>query len=459
MRKLEQRVTGTEMEWSVLVAGSENEPLAPVSEHLNRLVLRDYLPEGLSTVPSQGMATNGSRIYIDLKTFFEYATPEDTSFSSTVANEIAGERIVQSVFENAKSAGILHDFMIHKRVLSDQGQTWGYHNSYAADGNKLTIGSMGSIKTEEAMLPLMMHQATQNIYTGAGGLWTNLDSDDSHQAVRFALAQKVFNLNCDSNPHSHLEAQPLISLRNESHASGNLIRIHTTSNDANISPWATWMRLGTTSIVIRLMEDGYRGEKARSIKLGNQAAFAYARAVAADPGLKYRAKNDKGEYVRALDIQRELYNAATNLSLPDQEKDIMSEWKRALDDLESDPTLLADRADWVIKRKLFNRVMKENDVRIGSPEVRKVDRAYDLLDPKRSLGMRIRARGVLRQWMPDSADVESAIFNAPQTTRAGVRAEYIKNNLADVASATWMRVDLKQLKGNLELKDPYQTAA
>ena len=457
MKALEQRITGTEMEYPVMAQRTEDGTLQKVEyRHVYEKLLREHLPDELVRYPESGMMSNGSRLYVDLESFLEYATPEDTSFKGTVANEIAGERIVLSILDSAQAAGDIAAYAVNKRVVSDDLNTWGYHTSFAVNAAKLGVHSI-------SMHPIGMHLATQNIYAGAGALYNN-----QHGKQSYAIAQKVLNLTCDENTSSHTpSAQPLLSLRNESHANMHIGRLHLTSMDANISPWATWMRLGTTSIVARLVENGYQHGKDDDIKLNDTPMYRLAISVAHDPDLKRSFKLHRGEYARAVDIQRTLYNHAALLDLPAQEQEVMIEWKKALDDIEEDPNLLVDRADWVIRKRIIERGLAKKGLGMDSPVARLYDKSYDYLDSQsidaaggsRSIGLRLRGRGVLRSFMPNDDEIITAMASPPQTTRAKVRGEYIR----DHPDSPFPHVDWSVIKpafkpkDNIRLSNPYQT--
>jgi proteasome accessory factor A len=408
------RITGSEMEWAVWIRQHPEGEFVPCPPGLpNALLLRSLTDRVLRDRVS-GMTTNGSRMYEDLSCFIEYATPEDTSYWSTVTNELAGEQIVIDMLERARQQGRIADYILNKRVLSDDGNTWGYHTSFSCDARKMAI-------TQEHLAPIGMHLATQNIYAGAGAIWHR-----PGRPAEYALAQKVFNLDCDYSFSSH-STQPLVSTRNESLANpGNLLRLHVTSMDANMSPWATWMRLGTTSIVLSLLEDGYKGD---DIMPESGAMYEFAKDVALDTSLQHSIKLDSGKQARALDIQHQLFSHAAKLSnLDDQDQEVMHEWGRALNDLEADPELLQDRADWVIRRRFINHAIEKSDdtLTLNSHQAAVRDRGYDLLKDNVGIGTILRERGPLAKWMPSKESIDHAIDTPPQTTRAKLRAELIK---------------------------------
>ncbi|RYX78974.1 hypothetical protein EON76_04665 [bacterium] len=458
MESLEQRVTGTEMEYSIWARRSPDARLEPLANNSSlQTILKTCLPNEIKTAGESGMTSNGSRIYVDLGRFIEYATPEDISFEGTVANEIAGERIVVSTMDNAVAEGFVHDFAVNKRVVSDDNNTLGYHTSFMVDGSKFDM-SLSNLKA------IGMHLATQNIYAGAGALHY-----DHHYKVKgYAIAQKVLNLNCEIARSTHATEQPLLSERDVARANNGTKRLHLTTMDANISPWATWMRLGTTSIVARLIENDYQGRYAKDLDLLDMPMHRYAKYIALDPTLKFSVRSrHRDKRMRGIDVQRILFEHALKLDLPAQEQKVMAEWNRALDDLETDPKLLADRADWVIRKKVIDHALAKRGLDLKSKVAISRDKAYDYLDNKptadvpgstRSIGMRLRDRGVLSNWM-DEAAIQKAITTPPQTTRAKIRAEFVNQNWDnEKAAVTWDRINIDASQHRAQvIGDPLQT--
>lgn len=452
MSEQRRRITGTEMEWSPWIRHTPGGPLEPCPNSLPDQLLRDHLSDRLIRDTRSGMTTNGSRIYQDLSSFIEYATPEDTSYWSTVANELAGERIVLDTLERGRRAGRFADYILNKRVLSDNGNTWGYHTSFSCDPNKISI-SYKSLET------IGMHLATQNIYAGAGAIW-----HPHEKPATYAIAQKVCNLTCDYALYTHGNDQPLLSMRDEPLADReNQLRLHLTSMDANVSPWATWLRLGTTSIVLSLMEDGYKGN---DISIEPGTMHLLAKQVAMDSELKHSVALNRGGQARAVDIQRKLLEHAQKLDLDEQDQEVVAEWERALDDLETDPDLLKDRADWVIRRSVIQRALNKlnaeanlnSEITLDSHQAAMRDRGYDLLKEGVGIGTILRKRGSLARWMPSEEAIDKAIDTPPQTTRAKVRSKLIKkyhNN--DNMTSRWDYVGISDTTDRHWLQDPWVT--
>ncbi|MEO5499516.1 MAG: proteasome accessory factor PafA2 family protein, partial [Candidatus Saccharimonadales bacterium] len=385
--------------------------------------------------------------YGDVGQHPEYATPENTSFMGTVVSEFAGEDIVYDSLQNAQQAGVFHDFILTKRVVDDELNTWGYHISLSADIAKVPI-------TEKALAPLGIHLATMNIYTGAGAVIP------TKQGAMFTTAQKVLNLNTDFSGSSHNTAQPLLSLRNEALASDDLYsRVHVTSLDANMSPWATWMKLGTTSIVLRMMEHDYLG----SGKYFKNDMHKVAVHVAHDTSLNRTVELADGDTILPIDIQSELVLLAEKLAKSDQglsaeENLVLTEWKRVLTDLRADPDQTGDRVEWVARRTFLRKYMARYALRLPDQQVLKMDRRWSHIGPG-SIGRRMRDTA-WAAWMPPTERITNAYLHPPTTTRALGRASLIQQyaeSLDHNFVATWDTAQHANVGKEWSMLDPYET--
>ncbi len=400
-----------------------------------------------SIVRIRDMLSNGARLYKDVGDHPEYATPEDTSFMGTVANEIAGEDILYDALVTARKKGAFHDFILNKRVVDDQLNTWGYHVSLSADARKVR-------PTEQDLAPLGPHLATMGLYTGAGAVARTNDS------ANYVTSQKVLNLNADFGLSSHQKTQPLISLRDEPLApSERFSRIHITSLDANMSPWATWMKLGTTSLVLRMMEQGYWDASSMEFE---DDMHQVAIKTAYDPDMERVVRLADGGRIRPLDVQGELLLRAQKMAhiegVTGEEESILREWERAVNDLAVDPEKLIDRVDWIAKRAVLRRYMGRHCLELSESAVAKKDRQWSHIGPS-GIATRLRET-VWQHWMPLER-IERAYTEPPRTTRALARAAFIRKyaDKAEYASVSWdsASVYLGHGEAKADFPDPYKT--
>lgn len=447
MSEVRPRVTGTEMEWAVLTRKTKLEGFKqPTFSEVNAIIASRDLK--VRSCPPHRMLSNGGRLYLDVGDHPEYATPEDTSFIGTVANEIAGENILHDALQNMKEDGVLYDSILSKRVVDDALNTWGYHMSFSVDASKIAI-------ERKSLASLGPHLATMNIMTGAGAVIPAMEG------AEFVVAQKVLNLNQDFATSSHSYDQPLLSLRDEPLADKDRYqRVHVTSLDANMSPWASWMKLGSISVVLRMMEAGY----IKKPLLFNDDMHVVARDVAHDPSLKKSVALYGGKTITPLDVQGEILQLAQKFTstheMPEEELRIMDEWERVLADLSVDPEMTGDRVEWIKRRAVLRRFMADKALSLSDDLVREKDRQWNYIG-KLGIGSRLRETA-WKHWMPQDMMIEHAYYDPPTTTRAFARGALISMYASKAKRdlrANWDRVEIKHKSQNIVVKfsDPYSS--
>lgn len=439
------RLSATENEYFASVRVSKDSKFNGMETMSNKF--KYYVP---NLVHLNYFYENGSRIYEDVGEHPEYATPLDDSYLGTVANEIAGEEIVYETFENAHTKGLFYDFQLNKRVIDDGGTTNGHHDNYPADGKRLQ-------PTPERFGLLGIHLAAASILTGAGAVLRSPNGSG-----KFVIAQKVMDLEDDFSVKT-TRNKPLVNLKEEPHNGGNPnnIRVHITSGDANMSPWAMWMRHGTISLVLSLCENGRKiGDLAPEMKL-----FKVAQFFAGDLSLKktVRMAANHRPALTAAQIEAEIIEQVSKLpDLSPEDKQIIEEWERALDDIETAPEKMDDRADWTAKYQLVDSYRQRHGYRLGHDNVLAVDKLFDNLGP---LGIGQRWRETKwAQWTPPREQIAERKKSPPTNTNANIRGRFIKHFAGrEGAKANWDSLKLETtvtgLENDIEIKlcDPGAT--
>lgn len=410
---LPKRIHGIEMEWGSLQVDDRNPTgrLVPVTNESMHPAINQYLLDTAtpySRRSNYAYLGNGARWYDDVHDHREYATPEENSFRSTVAHERVGSIMTRTVLDMHEQTTGRKTFL-NKRVIDEEGQTWGYHENYCVHADQVAI-------TAESLALLGLHLATRNIFFGAGSLDT-----DGH----FWIAQKARDID-DSANASTTRNKPVINLRKEKLAGAEFNRVHVTSGDPNVSPWAIFVRPGSTSLVLRLIEDG---ETLDDMRL-TVPLHAAMQAVAFDPTMSLPLEN--GRAVRAEDIQGRFIDAASDLSkrylLPEEELLALEEWKHAHADYLQDPRLLKNRSDWVLKKLLLENAHDKKHIDWKSDKMRALEVSYDLVsNTTETIASRFRDR-YWSAWEPSNAEIAARMGNgdAPSTTRANARGKFIK---------------------------------
>jgi proteasome accessory factor A len=411
--------------------------------------LRDTLPPGVVRSKSGDMLSNGARYYLDVGSKVEYATPEDTSLWGTVAAEHAGEIIVANGLKRYIAArDDIRRCILEKRVYGDNGDTWGYHINLSADARRIPPQNAEAFPATMHLLAL--HLATYDLYAGAGTIYK-----DGEGEVKFSLAQKALGLGCDfrNGTNSHPLGKPLINLRNEPHAPAeDLRRIHITSSDPNISPWATWMKLGTNSLILRAIEQ--RRANNEVMRLKRQTSYVdIGRLTATDLTFSKKVELANDDWRTPLEIQKALFDIASKTYYTDQEAEVLDEWERALSDFEKDPMLLRDRSDAIAKYDLMQKRMEIKGVALDDDGMRVIDHDAGTLlfinkdhvptekHPETPTPMSVKLRqGRWENWMTSDEELAKRVTTPPSTTRAHQRGRAIKTG--NVRMASWTKYSL-----------------
>jgi proteasome accessory factor A len=436
------------MEWAITLvdnAKRSHDAHAAPSENFSPYFTHYLSTHGVyaGTNPHNCFLGNGARLYTDIGDHKEYATPEDDSIVGTLANEIAGERIVRAALDShppqIENGPGPRTYILNKRVIDDDGETWGYHENY--------LSPAAYIKIDEACLALLgVHLATRTIFTGAGSV-----SDRG----TFVLSQKAHRLTSDYLSGT-TGAKPVVNLRIEPHADQQAWRrVHVTCGDPNMSPWATCMKLGTTSLVLRLIEHGITLPHLRFRDSLHQVAAE----VAHDTAVQRLYPLKWGRALGATAIQRELQSAAHRLAneiiLPDEELWALAEWDKACADLQQNPRLLINRADWAAKQSVLQRQAAKRGAAWTTPIMQGIDRQWDTID-RGGFGQKLRETA-WADWMPPADLIKQRMDSPPATTRAAIRSAFISHFAQDDSAMVDWALLRRGNTQTIRLTDPYAT--
>lgn len=444
MPKIRPRIIGTEMEWGLQLqlVGSDQLQNFRDDKQVDLLTSGDALPKGLITIPPNLMLSNGGRYYRDINTQLEYATPEDISFASVLISELASERIaIHSLLYFLQTNGNTTRTQLHRRIVSDNKFTWGYHVNLATDRRLIPT-------VDDAHLhQLGLHMASSSAFFGTGVVLEGKEGEPAYNQ-----SQKFITLQTDFGKNTTRE-KCLINTRDEPLAdSEEYLRIHVASLDPNISEWATIVKLGSCSLVLRMIEQGI-GRGFEIFDDGSETRLArFAKQSAADPTMRSATAMVRGRNYSQLDIQRELVELVGKTEHTDEEAAVLSEWIRAVEDWEKDPELLADRSDAVLKRQLIQKKISKSGANTPGDRLevaRQVDKAYGMIAEitqkdvedsvstedlyKRGLPAKIRTK--IHYGTHTDEDVQTRITDPPLGTRAQERARIIRR--ADLSREGW----------------------
>lgn len=365
---------------------------------------------------------NGARLYQD-HGHPEYATPECRSVCDLVAHDQAGQRVLwrcaQAYQNNSGKRARLY-----KNNVDFHGMSYGAHENY------LVRRDVPFEALSQVMLPFLV---TRIVYAGAGkvgveGHW--------NRRPQFQLSQRAdfFSTVCSVDT---LHRRPLLNTRDEPHAQQRLYcRLHVISGDANLCELATALKVGTTALVLDLLESGWTPPVC--LKCPVDAIKALSR------DLEHPLALDDGHTSTGVELQRTYLAAAqAQFSGRDEETDwVLAQWEDVLEGLSSDPTRLRDRLDWVAKRALLSDFLNAEGLRFdeADPELlQSLDLAYHDLDPQAGLFAGLVEQGRVQTLVSEEA-IAYALEHGPRDTRACARGLCVAQLREHIEAITWSRV-------------------
>ncbi|HLK58796.1 MAG TPA: proteasome accessory factor PafA2 family protein [Chthonomonadaceae bacterium] len=388
--------------------------------------LPDAPPLSREEERSDRILANGARFYND-HGHPEYATPECRSLRDLVAHDKAGERIALAAAQRRAQQRNLA-VTLYKNNTDFHGASYGTHEGYLM---------ARSVPTDAVIQGLLPFFVTRQIYAGAGKCGIENDST-SASARTFQLSQRADFFSVEASVDT-LHNRPLVNTRDEPHATPRRFRrLHVICGDANMCEYATALKVGTTSLVLKLLEEGLTPP----IKLVDP--IRAVKQISRDITFKLAVERQGGPAVTALEIQRLYLNEAKQrLSGLDEDADwTLAEWEATLNALETDPLSLADRLDWVAKFRLLDAFREEENLAWDDPHMQSLDLAYHDIDPEQGLYYGLEQEGEMRRLVTD-ARIQAAMSCPPADTRAFLRGLFVERFGSVVRSIGWNGVAFK----------------
>jgi proteasome accessory factor A len=368
---------------------------------------------------------NGARLYND-HGHPEYSTPECRTLRSLVAHDRAGERIVRHCGElRARDTG--REVTLFKNNTDFHGMSFGCHEGY------LTERAVPFERLLHGMLPFLV---TRPLYAGAGKTGVESSGPFARECA-FQLSQRA-DFFTEIASVDTLARRPIFNTRDEPHADPRRYRrLHVICGDANMSEWATALKVGTTCLVLSLIEAGWEP----LFRLRNPVDAL--KQVSRDTTFRWVLELEDGRTLRATDIQRVyLRDTQKLLAGAGAETDwALREWERVLDDLEEDPKRAENRLDWVAKRRLLETYVEAEGLQWDDPILRSLDLEYHNLDPAAGLYAALEEGGQMLR-VTDDDEIECAMERPPADTRAAARGLVVRRFAPDLKRVSWGRFTL-----------------
>ena len=451
------KVCGIETEYGIVVRGAENNPVSASSLLINAYIaattspqrgrvgwdfddehpandargfsLDDIIAPEIETTLVNAVLTNGARYYVD-HAHPEISTPEVSTALEAVCWDRAAEEIIRRsmVHASAKlSAGAAGpaEVIVHKNNSDGKGNSYGCHENYLL-ARETPFGRIVAQVTP--------HFVTRQIFTGAGKVGCELPGVPNDH-VPYQLSQRADFFEEEVGLETTLK-RPIVNTRDEPHCDAQKYRrLHVIVGDANMSEVATYLKVGTTAIVLAMIEDDALGD---DWLLGNPVSAI--RQVSHDPSLTRTIPLRDGRRVTALEIQWGLlerahkYEQLHGLACVGEAvgPDVLKRWEQVLTGLEHDPPSVAHMIDWVAKQRLVDGYAERHQIEPGSVRLKAIDLQYHDLRPDKGLAPRAGLETIV-----DQADVDDAVTRPPTTTRAYFRGRCLDKYPDEIVAANW----------------------
>ena len=405
---MQKRIYGIETEYGIIFT-PEGRKTLPVEKAIRFLFEKLITTEHFLNV----FLENGARFYQDTGCHPEYATPECSSPRQVAIYDQAGERILEDLQnyaeEKIREERIPGKLSIFKNNTDFVGNSYGCHENYLVDRD------VDFYYLAEQLIPFLV---TRQIFTGAGKVFQTQDG------VHYCVSQRAQHI-YQKISGTTTNDRSIINTRDEPHADREKYRrLHVIVGDSNMSEVTNFLKVGTCSIVLQMIEDNFIN---KDFTLRNPVKAI--KDITYDVTCKRRLRLDNGREYSPIDIQREYCELAQKYSeqypVDDEHKEIVAKWQYVLDCLADDPRKLDREVDWVIKRRMIEAYIDKTGCSWNDPKVFMMDLQYHDIQRKRSLYYLLERAGAVEREFTD-ADVEKAKSTPPPDTRARMRGEFIK---------------------------------
>ncbi len=440
---MERRIFGLENEYGVTCTFRGQRRLSP--DEVARYLFRRVVHWGRS---SNVFLENGARLYLDVGSHPEYATPECDAVTDVVVHDKAGERILEALLAAAEVR--LHEEGISGQVYLFKNNTDSAGNSYGCHENYLVARQGEFARMADVLIPFFV---TRQIFCGAGKIL------HGPRGAQYCISQRAEHI-WEGVSSATTRSRPIINTRDEPHADAERFRrLHVIVGDSNMNEWTTFMKVGITDLVLQMVESN---SVMRDLTLENP--IRAIREISHDTTCRKKVRLANGRELSAIEIQTEYYEKTARFlerrDMSENAKKLLGEWQDALDALAAgEPERLGRKVDWVAKRILIDRYRAKHDLPLSSPRVGLLDLAYHDVNRQRGLYYLIE-RGDRVERITDETEISRAMREPPQSTRAKLRGDFIRTAKQKRRDYTvdWVHLKLNdQAQRTVLCKDPFKS--
>ena len=439
---MERRIFGLENEYGVTCTFRGQRRLSP--DEVARYLFRRVVHWGRS---SNVFLENGARLYLDVGSHPEYATPECDSITDLVAHDKAGERILEALLAAAEVR--LHEEGISGQVYLFKNNTDSAGNSYGCHENYLVARQGEFARMADLLIPFFV---TRQIYCGAGKVL------HGPRGAQFCIAQRAEHI-WEGVSSATTRSRPIINTRDEPHADAERFRrLHVIVGDSNMNEWTTFMKVGITDLVLRMVE---ANTVMRDLTLENP--IRAIREISHDVTCRKKVRLANGRELTAIDVQEEYFERTARFlerrGTDPQSKQLLEEWRDALDALtDGEPARLIRKVDWVAKQAMIDRYRARHSLPLSHPRIALLDLAYHDVNRGRGLYYLLEREARAERAVTEK-EIQRAMREPPQTTRAKLRGDFIKHAKQKRRDYTvdWVHLKLNdQAQRTVLCKDPFR---
>jgi Pup amidohydrolase len=368
--------------------------------------------------------TNGARLYVD-HAHPEYSAPECTNPLAAVIWDKAGERVMAEAAARAATVPGSAPIQLYKNNTDNKGASYGCHENY------LMKRETPFSDIVRFLTPFFV---SRQVVCGAGRVGIGVDG----RTHGFQISQRADFFEVEVGLETTLK-RPIINTRDEPHADPEKYRrLHVIIGDANMSEVSTYLKLGTTALVLAMIEDSFLTQD-----LSVEMPVTALRAISHDPTCTHVMTLRDGRKMTAVQLQLEYLEQSRKYvedrfgsDVDDQTKDVLDRWESVLHRLGEDPMQLSRELDWVAKLEVLEGYRTRDGLDWSHPRLQLVDLQYTDIRPDRGLYNRLVARGRMERIVSE-AEIDAAIEDPPEDTRAYFRGRCLRQYSESVAAASW----------------------
>ena len=388
---------------------------------------------------------NGARLYVD-HAHPEYSSPECRTPRTAVLYDLAGQIIMQRSASAANHLSEISPIQLYKNNSDGHGNSYGTHENYLVSR---------AIDFTDIIRAITPHFVTRQVFTGAGKVASELRGRSSD--VHYQLSQRADFMEELVGLETTFR-RPIINTRDEPHAHADLYRrLHVIVGDANMSPIASLVKIGSTALLLAALEDF--GPDAFPAMPSNPVGTIQM--VSQDLSLREVFDLEDGNRASALDIQERLwelcerYFAETGgdaVAPPHEVKEILEYWRTLIDGLRSDVSSVSTFIDWVAKKSILDSLRDRRSLNWDDPRLKAIDLQYHAIDPTVGIAFKLNITRLF-----EDADIVDSANRPPRDTRAYFRGQCVRHYGSDIRSINWDAIVFEDADGaprRVEMLDP-----